>query len=175
MATCAYCGTTILLGGARQGNLRFCNTRCQQSAYLVTLAQTVPAHMLEKQTEEVFRGNCPRCNGLGPVDVHKVHQVWSALILTRWSSAQQVSCKSCATKSQLGGTLFSLALGWWGFPWGLVLTPVQIARNIGEMCAGPDPSKPSQALRKLVLVNLGARMAQTAHASARATPLKISQ
>jgi hypothetical protein len=131
--------------------------------------------MLEKQTEEVFRGNCPKCNGLGPVDVHKVHQVWSALILTRWSSAQQVSCKSCATKSQLGGTLFSLALGWWGFPWGLVLTPVQVVRNIAEMCSGPDSAQPSQALRKLVLVNMGARMVQAGQTSAGAVPPKISQ
>jgi hypothetical protein len=166
MPKCGYCGTSIILGGVRQGELRFCNTRCQQSAYLVHLAQTVPADMLEKQTEEVFRGNCPRCRALGPVDVHKVHQVWSAVILTRWSSAQQVSCKSCATKSQLGGMLFSLVLGWWGFPWGLVLTPVQAVRNVVEMCGGPDPSRPSPALRNWVLMNMGAQMYQQGRASA---------
>jgi hypothetical protein len=169
MSKCAYCGTTILLGGVRQGNLQFCNTRCEQSAYLVHLAQAVPADVLERQMQEVFRGNCPKCNGLGPIDVHKVHQVWSALILTRWSSSQQVSCKSCATKSQLGGILFSLALGWWGFPWGLILTPVQVVRNIAEICSGPDPSQPSQGLRNVVLINI-ARMAQASRTSAGAAP-----
>jgi hypothetical protein len=175
MSKCSYCGTTILLGGVRQGNLQFCNTRCQQSAYLLQLAQTVPADVLERQMQEVFRGNCPKCNGLGPIDVHKVHQVWSALILTRWSSAQQVSCKSCATKSQLGGMFFSLALGWWGFPWGLILTPVQVVRNIAEICSGPDPAQPSPALRNLVLVNLGAKMAQASRTSAGAAPPVISK
>jgi hypothetical protein len=30
--------------------------------------------------------------------------------------AKRVCCRSCAVKSQLGGALFSLAFGWWGFP-----------------------------------------------------------
>jgi hypothetical protein len=60
----------------------------------------------------------------------------------------------------LGGVLFSAVLGWWGFPWGLILTPVQITRNVAGMCAGPDSSKPSDALRKLVLVKIGAEALQ---------------
>jgi hypothetical protein len=60
----------------------------------------------------------------------------------------------------LGGVLFSLFCGWWGFPWGLILTPVQITRNIAGMYKGPDPSKPSDTLRKLVLVNIGAQALQ---------------
>jgi hypothetical protein len=103
---------------------------------------------------------------LGPIDVHKVHKVWSAIFLTTWNSSQQVCCRSCATKSQLGGVLFSLLLGWWGFPWGLILTPVQITRNIVGMCAGPDPSHPSAELRKLVQVTLGAKMIQASQKAA---------
>jgi hypothetical protein len=116
--------------------------------------------------EEIFRGNCPKCRGLGPIDVHKVHQVWSALVLTRWTTTPQVSCRSCATKSQLGGVLFSSVLGWWGFPWGLILTPVQITRNIAGMCKGPDSSKPSDNLRKLVLVNIGMQALQKSQQNA---------
>jgi hypothetical protein len=101
---------------------------------------------------------CPKCRGMGPVDVHKVHSVWSALLLTRWSTKPQVSCRSCAIKDQMGGALFSLVCGWWGFPWGLVLTPVQITRNIMGMANPPDGKRPSESLRKLVLVRLGAQM-----------------
>ena len=54
--------------------------------------------------------------------------------------------------------LFCLFLGWWGFPWGLVLTPVQIARNILGITSGPDPAVPSLALRKIVQVHLGAKL-----------------
>lgn len=158
MASCGYCGTTILFGGVREGALRFCNNKCRQNAYILRVAQTVPEAQVARQVEEVFRGNCPKCRGLGPIDVHRVHRVWSALVLTSWSSSAQVSCRSCATKSQLGGVLFCLALGWWGIPWGFILTPVQIARNIAGMCAGPKSSQPSADLRKMVQVNLGAQI-----------------
>jgi len=171
MAQCGYCGTTIIFGGVRDGDQRFCNKRCHQNGYVLRVAQHVPADVLDRQTEEVFRGNCPRCRGLGPIDVHKVHKVWSAILLTTWNSSQQVCCRSCATKSQLGGVLFSLLLGWWGFPWGLILTPVQITRNIVGMCAGPHPSHPSAELRTLVQVTLGAKIIQ---ASQKAAPPPVS-
>jgi hypothetical protein len=86
--------------------------------------------------------------------------VWSAFVLTRWTTTAQVSCRACATKSQLGGMLFSAVLGWWGFPWGLILTPVQITRNIVSMSTRGDPSKPSDQLRKLVMVQIGAQAIQ---------------
>ena len=168
MASCGYCGTTIIFGGVRDGDQRFCNNKCLQNAYVLRVAQAVPADVLERQIEETFRGNCPKCRGLGPVDVHRVHRVWSALVLTSWSSSPQLCCRSCATKSQIGGVLFSLFLGWWGFPWGLVLTPVQITRNFVGICGGPDPSRPSADLRKLVQVSLGARLIEASRQKAAA-------
>jgi hypothetical protein len=159
MAKCGYCNSTIIMGGARVGDQRFCNNTCLQNARILAITKNVPADVLERKVEEVWRGNCPKCGSLGPVDVHKVHEVWSALVLTRWTTRGQVSCRSCATKRQLGGAAFSLAFGWWGFPWGLVLTPVQITRNIIGMSSGPDSSMPSEELRRSVLVNLGLQMA----------------
>jgi hypothetical protein len=157
MSKCGYCGSTIIMGGVRSGDQRFCNKTCFQNARIISVTKNVPNDVLGRKIEEVWRGNCPMCRSLGPVDVHKVYEVWSALVLTRWTTKAQVSCHACAVKRQLGGTAFSLVLGWWGFPWGLVLTPVQITRNIMGMVRGPDPSRPSDALRKAVLVNLGAQ------------------
>jgi hypothetical protein len=51
--------------------------------------------------------------------------------------------------------LFSAVLGWWGFPFGLILTPVQMTRNIIGMCRGSGTGQPSPDLRRLVLANLG--------------------
>jgi hypothetical protein len=158
MAKCGYCGSTIFMGGARTGDQRFCNSKCQQAGHLLNLAKLVPADMLERRVEEVYRGNCPKCRGLGPIEVHKFHQVWSILVMTRWTTSQQVSCRSCATKRQAGALAFSLLCGWWGFPWGLVLTPVQVARNIAGMCANRNSSEPSADLRKLVQINLGLQL-----------------
>ena len=159
MAKCGYCESTIVMGGARTGNQRFCNTRCQQQAHLLSLAKLVPPDVLEQQVQEVFRGQCPKCRGRGPVDVHKFHEVWSLLVMTRWATSQRICCRSCATKRQAAALVFSLFCGWWGFPWGLVLTPVQIVRNVAGMFGGPDPSRPSENLRKVTQVNLGLQMA----------------
>jgi len=172
MAKCGYCGSTIVMGGVRADDQRFCNNKCYQNAYILSVTKNVPADVLDRKVEEVWRGNCPKCNGLGPVDVHKVHEVWSALVLTRWTTKAQVSCRSCATKRQLGGAAFSFACGWWGFPWGLILTPVQITRNLVAMGGGPDSSRASDGLRKLVLVNIGAQMIAAQNAAGSQPPPK---
>jgi hypothetical protein len=158
MAKCDYCGTSILFGGVRNGNQRFCNNKCARNAAVLAVSQNIPEGDIDRRVEEVWRGNCPKCNGLGPVDVHKFYQVWSILVMTRWSTGTQVSCRSCATKRQLGAMGFSLFCGWWGIPWGLVLTPIQITRNIVGMASGPSSSAPSADLKRLVKVNLGAQV-----------------
>jgi DNA-directed RNA polymerase subunit RPC12/RpoP len=172
MAKCDYCGSTIIMGGVRVGQQRFCNNKCRNNAYILSVSQNVPPDVLEKQIEEVWRGNCPKCRGLGPVDVHKSYQIWSALVLTRWTSNQQLSCRSCGTKRQTSALFFSLFCGWWGFPWGLILTPVQVTRNIVQMTKGPDSSTPSADLRKLVQVNIGSQiLAKQQKTSAAAPPV----
>ncbi len=158
MAKCDYCGTGILMGGVRVGELRFCNRKCANNAAILNASRNIPQTEIDRQVEEVWRGNCPKCRGLGPVDVHKFHQVWSALVLTRWTSSPQISCRSCATKRQLGAAAFSLFCGWWGIPWGIVLTPVQIGRNIAGMASGPNSSIPSPQLRKVVQLHIGSQI-----------------
>ena len=173
MVKCGYCGSLILMGGVRAGDQRFCNQKCHQNAHVLSVTKNVPPDVLDRKVEEVWRGNCPQCRGLGPVDVHKVYKVWSAVFLTRWTTKAQLSCPACAVKRQLGGTAFSFFFGWWGFPWGLIFTPVQITRNLIGMSRGPDPARPSDGLRKLVLVNLGAKMISAAKtAPAQPSPLK---
>jgi hypothetical protein len=160
MAKCGYCGSTIIMGGVRSGDQRFCNNKCHQSSLVLGVAQQIPPDVIERQVEEIWRGNCPKCRALGPVDVHQFHEVWSIGIMTRWTSTPRVCCRSCATKRQAGALVFSLFCGWWGFPRGLVLTPVQISRNVAGMFGGPDSSKPSAALQRLVRVNLGLQAIQ---------------
>ena len=135
------------------------------------MSQTVPPDVLDRQVEEVWRGNCPKCGHQGPVDVHKYYQVWSALVLTRWTTNSQVSCRSCATKSQAGALFISLFFGWWGFPWGLILTPVQVTRNIVTMAGGPDASAPSADLRKAVQVHIGSQIIANQRQAATPPPI----
>ena len=152
MAKCDYCGSTIIFGGKRDANGRFCNQKCQGRGGLLAFSRQIP------------------------VDVHVNHKVWSAIALTQCSSTPQISCRSCGVKSQLGGTAFSLFLGWWGFPWGLLLTPIQIGRNLIAMASPPEPSKPSPQLEKAVRMTIASRAVQQQQAarqqSAQTVPAK---
>jgi hypothetical protein len=56
-------------------------------------------------------------------------------------------------------------LGWWGFPWGLIMTPVQIGKNIFGIVKSPDDSKPSEKLENLVRANIASQMLKDQQAS----------
>jgi hypothetical protein len=157
MAKCGYCGTTIIFGGVKENGLRFCNSECHQKGHVLILAGRIPKDLVEDQAGKIHRGLCPRCQGNGPVDVHTSYRVYSVLVYTSRRSIQNVCCRSCGIKSQIRETLFSLVVGWWGFPWGLIMTPVQISRNIAGMLRGPDDVKPSDKLEDVVRIGIAAQ------------------
>ena len=115
MTNCDYCGTGILFGGKREGNLRFCNTRCQQGGVFLALSRQVSDTQVQEMLWKVHQGTCPKCGGSGPVDVHTSYRVWSALVLTNWSNSLQVSCRSCKTVGRFrvfpGAGLVGISLG----------------------------------------------------------------
>ncbi|MBI5758672.1 MAG: hypothetical protein HZA46_09155 [Planctomycetales bacterium] len=160
MARCDYCGTTILFGGVFDGRWRFCNENCRTQGVLLAVADRVPEDVLQEHLREVHEAACPKCGGSGPVDVHTSHRVWSAAVMTSWNSLPEVCCRSCGTKAKLFSTLFCGALGWWGFPWGLLVTPVQITRNVVGLFTAPDPEHPSPQLEKIVRLDLATRLLQ---------------
>lgn len=160
MASCGYCGSTILFGGTKQGNLQFCNGKCQQKGTVLAYSNQIPIDQIQQSVREIHSGLCPKCQGSGPVDVHTSHQVYSLLLMTSWKSIPRVCCRSCGLKNQLLSTAMSLVVGWWGFPWGLIMTPVQIARNISGMISPPDPMTPSAKLENAVRITLASRAMQ---------------
>ena len=155
MTRCDYCGSRLVFGGIREGDLRFCNNQCKRPGILLASSRQVPDDIVREHVWRVHQGDCPKCHRRrGPVDVHTSYRVWSAAILTRWSSRPQISCRSCGRLSCLKDGLFCLLLGWWGVPWGIVLTPVQLVRNVAGLWSGPDPLQPSPQLEKLVRMNI---------------------
>lgn len=158
MAACAYCKSTILFGGRRVESLTFCNNECLSNGQVVLLAQTIPEHVVTATARNVHAGACPVCNdSRGPVEVHTAHKVTSFLVMTSWSSSPRISCGACGRKRQLGALLHSLLLGWWGFPWGLLMTPVQIGRNVVGMLRGANTAEPSPQLQHMIRLGLAAQ------------------
>lgn len=159
MAKCDVCGTGILFGGVKSDGWRFCSQKCAGNPAWQAAMRLVPQDELDREIRTVHQGNCPHCNGPGPVDVHTSHTVLSALVFTRWSSPSIVACRSCGKKQQLKHLASSMLLGWWGFPFGLILTPVQVARNLGGLAgmSGPSPETPSADLSRVVRLAIASR------------------
>src|ERR1700704_3028032 len=47
-AKCSYCNSTIIIGGVRDGDLRFCNQKCRQAGALLLVSQLVPDEEVRK-------------------------------------------------------------------------------------------------------------------------------
>lgn len=157
MAACAYCNTTIILGGKRVGDYRFCNDRCLAKGRVLVEAEQLPPSVVTAFVTALHSGPCPKCHGSGPVDVFTSYSVWSALIVTSWKNQPNVCCRACGRRSQVRAALVSLLLGWWGFPWGFIMTPVQLVRNLGAMAKVRDPLRPSPELERIARVLLAAQ------------------
>lgn len=157
MAKCAYCGSTILFTSRRAGEQWFCNDFCLERGNLLAMSPPIPDNVVEQSVWSIHQGPCPKCRGPGPVDVYVSYRVWSAFYFTTWKSQPQISCRACGVKSQIGGAVFSLFCGWWGFPWGPIMTPVQITRDIIGSARAPDPTRPSTQLTRIVRLNIAAR------------------
>ena len=166
MATCANCGRTIAFGGPKEGEQRFCGKPCQAAFHLNRASSQLPDGFIQEKAAEVHAGPCPKCGGPGPVDVHASHWVWSAGLITRWSRKTELCCKRCGNGAKWKATAFSGLLGWWGFPWGLLMTPAQIIRNVGYMISGPDPTRPSDKLVEMVRVRLSSQLLKEERESA---------
>jgi hypothetical protein len=158
MAKCANCGRTIVFGGATDGANRFCGKPCRGAFHLGRASSQLPDGFILEKAQLVHSGPCPKCGGAGPVDLHTAYSVWSAAIITRWSQNSEVCCRPCGNKAKLKATAFSALLGWWGFPWGLLVTPAQIIRNLGYMVRRSDQSRPSNELVEVVRGQLSAQL-----------------
>jgi hypothetical protein len=157
MATCATCGTTILFGGVKVGDYRFCNEGCRERGGMINAAAALPDDIVADFARQIHAGPCPNCGRAGPVDVHAAYWVWSALAFTRWGNLQQVSCRRCALKTQAGRLVSSSVLGWWGLPWGFVMTPIQVGRTALAMIAPPGRKGPSAQLHQIARAHLASQ------------------
>jgi len=153
MKSCAACGTTIVFGGVHDEDRTYCNQNCAEEGYLLEQAAKVPEAELQRAVVVVHEGLCPLCDGAGPIDVHKSYRVWSAIVVTGWSTRHTIGCRRCGVKQQLLDILYSGFCGWWG-QLGVILTPIQIGRNILALLSPPAAFAPSEELERAVRLQL---------------------
>lgn len=154
MAACATCGATIVLGGVKHGAFRYCNAKCASDTF-GTFERLLPPELIEAQADEIRRGRCPVCSGEGPIEFHSVHFVWSAVVVSRHGTKTKLCCLACCRKWAAAHLAGCAVFGWWSIH-GLIITPIQIGRNITAMMSG-DPPTASRRLRRLAAVQLAQR------------------
>jgi hypothetical protein len=147
----------ILFGGERVGDLRFCNATCLGKSVMVDYGREIPPEIVAQRALQIRESSCPRCNGSGPIDLQVGHTIISVLVMTQWNSKAILGCRSCGLTHQIKSIFICLLCGWWGFPWGLIGTPIQMIRNLAAAFSG-IPSEPSAELRQLALADLGAEL-----------------
>ena len=158
MASCATCNQLILFGGKKWEGKRYCNAECLEKAQLLSASTRLDPLLVAAMVRELHQGRCPECKGKGPVDIYESHLVWSAVVMTQWKSSRHLCCRGCARVHQGIAAGMSALVGWWGIPYGLVMTPIQLARNLGAFIRSPDPNDPSPELVEAAKVELISRM-----------------
>ena len=158
---CDYCGSPARFSYVSDAGQRFCNQTCLRNTRLQEAAEDLPEQAIAQHAHAIRHAPCPVCqrsNGL--VEARRYHRVWSALILTRWTTRTRLSCKSCGRKQNLVSAGFCLLFGWWGFPWGILMTPTQIVANLIELFRRDDPAEASAELIKTARLDLAAEAAR---------------
>ncbi len=150
MGSCASCKSFIIFGGEKVDDYRFCNNKCLEDGQIYIVASKVSNAEVELLSNEIHRGICPKCEKNTGVEVHKSYDIASFIFYTRYQTLRHVCCRVCALKKQSLDLVGSLFLGWWGIPWGILITPVQLVRNIFAMIFPPKTNAPSEELKEAV-------------------------
>jgi hypothetical protein len=162
MGRCAYCGKFII-GGKKQGSLRYCNDACHHQGFLAPVAEYAAPELVEARLTALRQQPCPICGGVGPVDLYTSHTAWSLVAVTSWKDRPRLSCVRCGRRRIRRAMAFTALCGWWGFPFGLVVTPWQLFNGAKALSKARDSSTPSDQLQQMVKLEVASSLQQRSH------------
>lgn len=175
MKKCSTCNKRILFGSKKVLTEIYCTSKCQEVGLRNASVGFLSEETLLGRLKSLHQGACPKCNGVGPNDIQTHYSIWSLIYITSHKSVPEVCCKSCGIKKKLGGLFFSLFFGWWGIPFGIILTPIQIIRNIIALFHLPSSDRVSKGLNDYIRKEAGAQaLIEKAESLALATPPPLS-
>ncbi|RTL29950.1 MAG: hypothetical protein EKK47_12060 [Burkholderiales bacterium] len=155
---CDFCGSSARFSAVLDEGQRFCSKSCLRSARLLEASEDIPKEAIFQHACRIKEGPCPSCQRtLTRIEVRPYYRVWSVGLFTQWTKRTHICCLSCGRKTNLESLIFSVVLGWWGIPWGLIITPGQIIANITEMLRSRGDSEPSAELIQAARLDLAAR------------------
>jgi len=171
MGPCYTCKKTVAFGGIKDSGFRFCSKDCySQKARFIQELASIPDSSTKAEAGNIKSGACGTCRQKGNVEFHKSVFVWSAILVTSTKENAFIGCTSCARKKQLLDTLGTAVLGWWGFPFGLIMTPLAVSINIFQMIKSGSRKEPSEALMQYARERLARSLRSSQLESGAITP-----
>lgn len=152
---CPTCKSMVLFGGVKDGGQTYCKAKCFQQMQVLKMAQSLDPQQVMNFAAAIKNGPCPSCKQQnGPVEIHKTRHVFSMVFMTRYSTQSHVVCRPCGRQKQALALLGCLTLGWWGIPWGLLITPFYSIQNLFALFLGDGAGSPSAALTECARLTL---------------------
>lgn len=156
---CDFCNSSAKHSAVLNEGQRFCSNSCLQNARLLEVSEDIPKETILHHASKIKEGVCPLCQqSSSKTEVRRYYRVWSAVVLTEWAERSHICCHSCGWKTNLESIIFCMLFGWWGIPWGLIITPGQIISNIAEMFRAKAESSPSEELLRAARLELAAKL-----------------
>ena len=165
MAHCDYCGAAFRGWGTKHGKYNFCKGTCRDYGAVLDNLNDLSSAEVEAFVEKFRNGLCPSCNKFSDLDFHRSFRVRSMFVYTKWWTESEVSCRGCARKRQLGDLRYCIAFGWWGLPFGPIVTLVQAGRNMIALIRRDTRSRDIDREAKLVLAARVAEVRRSVGAS----------
>jgi hypothetical protein len=110
---------------------------------------------LDKYCELIRTLKCPVCSSsANKLNGTTASEVMSFVIFTNYSKEIKVACPACLDKTNNNALTKTMALGWWGFPWGLIRS-IQAIRNNLKHKKTNHLQTPNDFLRALVFSKIG--------------------
>lgn len=99
---------------------------------------------------------CSGCQKITPLPRHiGYHAVVSVLLFTQRSPVQGIYCNTCAGFKAAYATTISWLLGWWGFPWGFIYTPLALITNLAGGIQSRETNASLAARQAIAYAKLG--------------------
>jgi len=145
---CSTCGSSILFGGKKAGSRKYCSKKCLNADEVGRISDSVTDNQVDDLVVQIRGSACPSCKNEGGLEMFKSYFVYSVIILTSWKEKPELSCKPCAKKRQIKDLFASFFLGWWGIPFGLIVTPIILIMNGVALIVDPSKKHPSKAIKE---------------------------
>lgn len=155
---CDFCRSQARRSPIFDAGQRFCSQRCLRNARLLEKAVAFSQTEIYSHAHNIKHSACPICSQHNTkVEVRHAYRIWSAGVVSNWSEHTRVCCLACGRRANLKSIGFCLMRGWWGLPWGLLITPMQILANCLEMFKSRTTDMPSEELLQAARLDLAKR------------------